>query len=115
MAQCDQGYLCEVCGDPVEFVEGSDLYLRYILGEVEARALLSTPERHLRCNPVVAQFIVDPAFETVTVDGPFNKAEMDQAWDGKVKDTGFKMTIAYNEGNEARKTAAEILAANLCL
>ena len=62
MAQCDQGYLCEVCGDPVEFIEGSDLYLRYILGEVEARALLSTPERHLRCNPV---------------DGPFNKAEMD--------------------------------------
>ena len=77
MAQCDQGYLCEVCGDPVEFIEGSDLYLRYILGEVEARALLSTPERHLRCNPVVAQFIVDPAFEPIAVEGPFNKAEMD--------------------------------------
>jgi hypothetical protein len=77
MAQCDQGYLCEVCGDPVELIEGSDLYLRYILGEVEARALLSTPERHLRCNPVVAQFIVDPAFEPISVEGPFDKAEMD--------------------------------------
>ncbi|MFO1005313.1 MAG: hypothetical protein U0929_05085 [Planctomycetaceae bacterium] len=77
MAQCDQGYLCEVCGDPVELIEGSDLYLRFILGEVEARALLSTPERHLRCNPVVAQFIVDPAFDPIAVDGPFNKAEMD--------------------------------------
>ena len=77
MAQCDQGYLCEVCGDEVEFVEGSDLYLRFILGEVEARQLLSTPERHLRCNPVVAQFIVDPEFEPVVVEGFFAKAEMD--------------------------------------
>jgi len=77
MAQCDQGYLCEVCGDDVEFVEGSDLYLRFILGEVEARQLLSTPERHLRCNPVVAQFIVDPEFEPVVVEGLFSKVEMD--------------------------------------
>lgn len=77
MAQCDQGYLCEVCGEEVEFVEGSDLYLRYILGEVEARELLSTPERHLRCNPVVAQFIVDPEFPPVMVEGIFSKAELD--------------------------------------
>ncbi len=79
MAQCDQGYLCEVCGDEVEFVEGSDLYLRYILGEVDARQLLSTPERHLHCNPVVSQFIVDPAFSPVIVEGLFSKTELDPA------------------------------------
>lgn len=79
MARCDQGYLCEVCGDEVPDITDSDLYLRYILGEVEPRALLATPERHLRCNPTVAQFIVDERFEPVTVEGPFAKSEMDPA------------------------------------
>ena len=77
MAQCDQGYLCEVCGDEVEVVEDSDLYLRYILGEVHPRQLLSTPERHIRCNPVVAQFIVDPDFESPVIDGVFDKRQLD--------------------------------------
>ncbi len=77
MAKCDQGYLCEVCGDEVVDITNSDLYLRFILREVQAGALMSTPERHLRCNPVVAQFIVDPAFEPVVVEGPFAKAELD--------------------------------------
>jgi peptide/nickel transport system substrate-binding protein len=40
------------------------------------------------------------------------KESIEKAWGGKVKENGFKMTIAYNEGNEARKTAAEILAAS---
>lgn len=39
--------------------------------------------------------------------------ELTLAWDGQVAANGFQMTIAYNEGNEARKTAAEILASNL--
>ncbi len=39
--------------------------------------------------------------------------ELALAWDGQVADNGFQMTMAYNEGNEARKTAAEILADNL--
>jgi peptide/nickel transport system substrate-binding protein len=51
--------------------------------------------------------------EIYTFDMAKCKEEMDQAWDGKVKDTGFKMTVAYNAGNDARKTAAEILAQNL--
>jgi hypothetical protein len=73
MAKCDQGYLCEVCGKDVSDITDSDLYLRYIIGEIDSRALLSAPERHLRCNPVQAQFIVDPEFEPVVVDGPFDK------------------------------------------
>lgn len=77
MAKCERGYLCEVCGDEVADITDSDLYLRYVLGEVEARALLTAPERHLRCNPVDAQFIVDPAFPPVVVDGPFAKGNLD--------------------------------------
>lgn len=77
MAKCDQGYLCEVCGEEVEDITVSDLYLRYVLGEVEARSLMTAPERHLRCNPVVAQFIVDPAFPAVVVEGPFGKIHLD--------------------------------------
>ncbi len=76
MAKCDQGYMCEVCGDEVEDITDSDLYLRYIIGEMEARYLMTAPERHLRCNPVLAQFIVDPAFEPVIVEGPFDKRLM---------------------------------------
>jgi len=76
MAKCDQGYLCEVCGDEVEDITDSDLYLRYVIGEIEARYLMTAPERHLRCNPVLAQFIVDPGFEPVVVEGPFDKRLM---------------------------------------
>jgi hypothetical protein len=77
MAQCDQGYLCDVCGDEVEDITESDLYLRYVTGELDGRALLATPERHIRCNPTSAQFIVDPAFPPVVVEGIFSKAELD--------------------------------------
>ncbi|MFG0332468.1 MAG: hypothetical protein ACF8TS_03810, partial [Maioricimonas sp. JB049] len=34
--------------------------------------------RHLRCNPTLAQFIVDEAFEPVRVEGPFSKQELDR-------------------------------------
>jgi hypothetical protein len=77
MAKCDQGYLCEVCGQEVPNITGSDLYLRYVIGEIDSHALLSSPERHLRCNPTLAQFIVDDAFEPVIVEGPFGKQHLD--------------------------------------
>jgi hypothetical protein len=77
MAKCDQGYRCEVCGRDVELVTESDLYLRFVLGEVPLELLHRLPERHLRCNPALAQYIVDPGFEPVVCDGPFRKSEMD--------------------------------------
>jgi hypothetical protein len=77
MAKCDQGYLCEVCGDEVEDITDSDLYLRYVIGEITPQALLAAPERHLRCNPTQAQFIVDETFEPVEVEGPFDKRTLD--------------------------------------
>lgn len=76
MAKCDQGYLCDVCGREVHDITDSDLYLRYVIGEIDSRQLLSSPERHLRCNPTTAQFIVDSAFAPVTVEGPFSKAQL---------------------------------------
>jgi hypothetical protein len=78
MARCDRGYLCEVCGEPVPEITDSDLYLRFVLGELDSRLLLAAPERHLRCNPVQAQFIVDPTFEPVVVEGPFDKRHQDR-------------------------------------
>ena len=80
MARCDEGYRCEVCGDDVEVVTDSDLYLRYVLGEVPLELLHRLPERHLRCNPALAQYVVDPGFPPVTCDGPFGKAGMDPAF-----------------------------------
>ena len=73
MAKCDQGYICDVCGLPVEQMADSDLYLRYIAGEVAWSALNTTSERHIRCNPVEAQFIVDDQFAPIEVEGAFDK------------------------------------------
>ncbi|REK26251.1 MAG: hypothetical protein DWQ45_13470 [Planctomycetota bacterium] len=78
MAKCDEGYLCEVCGEPVESITGSDLYLRYVIGEIDSRALLASPERHLGCNPTLAQFISDDAFPEVVASGPFAKEHLDE-------------------------------------
>lgn len=80
MAKCDQGYLCDVCGEEVEDIRESDLYLRFVTGQIDSQKLLGSPERHLRCNPVVAQFIVDPAFAAISVDGPFSKSELDNEY-----------------------------------
>ena len=71
MARCELGYLCEVCGDEVAEIVDSDLYLSFVVGLVEPQALLARPERHIRCNPVQAQFIVDAGFPPVAVEGPF--------------------------------------------
>lgn len=73
MARCDEGYRCEVCGTDVEVVTDSDLYLRYVLGEVPLDLLHRLPERHLRCNPTLAQYIADAGFDPVRCEGVFDK------------------------------------------
>ncbi|WP_010588041.1 hypothetical protein [Schlesneria paludicola] len=99
MAKCELGYLCEVCGSEVEDITNSDLYLRFILGEVEARYLMTAPERHLRCNPVAAQFIVDPGFDPVVVEGPFDKRNLDP---GEVAQRDARTTRAWQRLQEVR-------------
>lgn len=80
MAKCDEGYLCDVCGRDVEKITDSDLYLRYVIGMLDPEVLHTTPERHIRCNPTLAQFIVDERFEPVTVAGDFDKRNLDEAF-----------------------------------
>jgi hypothetical protein len=78
MARCEQGYLCDICGQEVEAITDSDLYLRYVLGEVTPLALPKQRERHIRCHPATAQFIIDPAFDPpVRCDGVFDKKNLD--------------------------------------
>jgi hypothetical protein len=77
MADCDEGYRCQVCGQDVSDITDSDLYLRYVLGEVPLELLHRLPERHIRCNPALAQYIVDPAFRPVVCPGPFAKTGLD--------------------------------------
>lgn len=77
MARCDEGYRCEVCGEDVGLITESDLYLRFVLGEVPIYLLQKQAERHLRCNPSLSQYIVDPAFEPVVCNGEFDKRTCD--------------------------------------
>jgi hypothetical protein len=80
MAKCDEGYRCDVCGADVEQIFDSDLYLRYVLGEVPLEQLHLSKERHLRCNPALAQYIVADGFDAVPCPGPFDKCGLEAAF-----------------------------------
>jgi hypothetical protein len=80
MARCELGYLCEVCGREVEEITESDLYLRYVLGEVAPEQLHLVRDRHIRCNPELAQYVVDAAFPPVRCEGFFAKENLDAAY-----------------------------------
>ena len=80
MAKCEEGYLCELCGTEVEEITESDLYLRFVIGMVDPETLHTTGERHIRCNPSLAQFIVDERFESVAATGDFDKRQLDTAF-----------------------------------
>lgn len=105
MASCDQGYICEVCDEEVEDITGSDLYLRFIIGEIPVRQLLTAKERHLRCNPTLSQFIVDPAFEPVLVEGVFSKLELDA---DSVRDREALVTRGWRRLQEVRELGIPI-------
>ncbi|MBD3672267.1 MAG: hypothetical protein HUJ26_01960 [Planctomycetaceae bacterium] len=105
MARCEQGYLCEVCGEEVEEITDSDLYLRFVLGEIDARNLMTAPERHLRCNPTQAQFIVDDQFPPVSVEGPFDKAQLDSDY---VSTQEARTTRAWRRLQEVRSLGIPI-------
>lgn len=77
MAKCEEGYLCSVCGGDVENITESDLYLRFVTGMIHPEVLHVSAERHIRCNPALAQFIVDPDFESIVVEGAFDKRRLD--------------------------------------
>ncbi|MDA0660145.1 MAG: hypothetical protein O3C60_15070 [Planctomycetota bacterium] len=98
MARCEEGYLCQVCGADVEEIWDSDLYLRYVLGLVHPEQLHVLRERHIRCNPLLAQFIVDPEFPAVEVeDEHFSKAHLDPQY---VHDQELLLTRAWRRLRE---------------
>jgi hypothetical protein len=97
MARCEQGYLCEVCGKEVEEIVDSDLYLRFVLGEVDPERLHVLPERHIRCNPALAQYIVDPDFPPVHCEGVFAKEGIDPLW---VKEEEERVTRGWKRLRE---------------
>ena len=77
MAKCDEGYICDVCGEEVEAITESDLYLRFVIGMLDPEILHTSAERHLRCNPSLSQFIVDVRFDAVVLEGDFDKRQLD--------------------------------------
>jgi hypothetical protein len=80
MAKCDEGYRCEVCGEDVTSIVDSDLYLRYVIGELDPEVLHTSAERHIRCNRVLAQFICHDEFEEVVVEGEWSLAGLDPGY-----------------------------------
>jgi hypothetical protein len=97
MAKCEEGYLCDVCGGDVEELADSDLYLRYVIGMVDPELLHTTRERHVRCNPTLAQFIVDQDFAPVAVEGPLDKGLMDPSY---VRDRELLVTRGWRRLRE---------------
>jgi len=106
MARCEQGYLCDVCGADVAEITDSDLYLRFVLGEVDPEKLHLLRERHIRCNPTVAQFIVDPGFEPVKCEGPFAKEQLDPAY---VAEQEARITRGWRRLQEIPKLGIPII------
>jgi hypothetical protein len=86
----------------VEGIRESDLYLRYVTGQLDPEQLHVAKERHIRCNPTLAQFIVDPAFEPVAVDGSFDKRQLDPAF---VAEREMLITRGWRRLQELAKTS----------
>lgn len=92
MAECDKGYLCEVCGEAVEDMAESALYLQFIVGWIDPETLHTRRECHLRCQPTLSQFINDPLFQDIQVTGEFSRQELDPAF---VKERSDLLTRGY--------------------
>jgi hypothetical protein len=98
MAKCDEGYLCDVCGRDVAEITDSDLYLRYIIGLLDPEVLHTTKERHIRCNPMLAQYITADDFQPrVVVEGPFDKRALDPTF---VREQEVLITRGYKRLHE---------------
>ncbi len=92
MKKCDEGYFCYSCKQYVENISESDLYLRALLGEIRIEELPSLPERHIRCHPELAQFIMHQTFLPIPCSGPFSKHNLDS---GYVSEMEKKVTTAW--------------------
>jgi hypothetical protein len=105
MARCEQGYRCDVCGCDVDSITDSDLYLRFLLHEVGFDQLHIAPERHIRCNPAVAQFIADPGFARVSCAGPFARENLDPT---SVAEDEARITAAWRRLQELARAGVPL-------
>ena len=106
MAKCEEGYLCDVCGADVAELTDSDLYLRYVVGMLDPEVLHTTAERHIRCNPTLAQYIVASDFEPVIVEGPFDKRLLDAQY---VREREQLMTRGWRRLQEVATSGIPII------
>ena len=106
MAKCEAGYLCDVCGQDVAEIDESQLYLLFVIGELDPELLHTTPERHIRCNPVLAQFIVAADFAPIVAEPPFDKPSLDAPF---VRQRELLVTRGYRRLRELRGLDLPIL------
>lgn len=106
MAKCEEGYLCDVCSADVEAITDSDLYLRFVIGLVDPEVLHTQRERHIRCHPELAQFIVDEEFAPVVVEGPFDKRGLDPV---HVRERESLVTRGWRRLREVLQSEAAII------
>ena len=104
MAKCDEGYRCDVCGQDVTSIVESDLYLRFVIGELDPEVLHTTPERHIRCNPVLAQFIRRSDFAPVVLDGEMSRENLDVDY---VRDRESLVTRGFARLHEIANTEGD--------
>jgi len=105
MAKCEKGYLCVVCGNEVEDLIDSELYLRYTVGWLDPEKLHIAPERHLLCNPTLAQFIDDARFQNLSVPLESDKERLDPAF---VAQRTSLLTLGYRRLLEIHQSAEAI-------
>jgi hypothetical protein len=84
----------------------SDLYLRYIIGMLDPEVLHTTSERHIRCNPTLAQYIVADDFAPVVVEGPFDKRQLDSVY---VKERERLLTRGWRRLKEVTSLGVPII------
>ncbi|MBX3434969.1 MAG: hypothetical protein KF847_16760 [Pirellulales bacterium] len=80
--------------------------MRYVIGQLDPEVLHTTAERHLRCNPTLAQYVVDPDFAAVVVEGPFDKRTLDPAF---VRDREQLVTRGWRRLKELAKLDLPII------
>ena len=47
---------------------------------IDPELLHATPDKHIRCNPALAQFIVAEDFDPVVVEDEFSKSNLDKVY-----------------------------------
>jgi hypothetical protein len=73
---------------------------------LDPEVLHTTPERHIRCNPSLAQYIVAEDFQPVVVEGAFDKRMLDPDF---VAERESLVTRGWQRLNEVARTGIPII------